>query len=87
MTTNWPDVTQKLQSYHAGIHTIRPPCARSRIAATERQLGKLPGELLAMLEHFNGAILFDKSAGGELVTLRSAVTPWTSCCSPAARST
>jgi hypothetical protein len=63
MTINWADVLHKLESYAPGVHRIRPPCARSRIAATERHLGKLPSELLSMLEHFNGARLFDKGHG------------------------
>jgi hypothetical protein len=31
------------------------------------KLGKLPGAVLEMLQHFNGARLFDAGAGGEMV--------------------
>jgi hypothetical protein len=69
MTTNWADVLQKLRSYSPGVHTIRPPCPQSRIATTERQLGKLPSELLGMVAHFDGARLFESRNGCALVTL------------------
>jgi hypothetical protein len=69
MTTNWADVMQELRAYPPGVNTIRLPCPRSRIANTELQLGKLPRELVRMLEQFNGAILFKSGAGSWLVTL------------------
>jgi hypothetical protein len=66
---NWSDLLGKLKSYPPNTHQFRPPCPKSLIEAAERNMGKLPTELLEMLGHFNGAILFDSGAGGELVTL------------------
>jgi hypothetical protein len=69
MTVNWADVLHDLRSCSGDAHRIHPPCAESRIATTERELGNLPNDLLDMLKHLNGAMLFDSGGGGELVTI------------------
>jgi hypothetical protein len=48
----------RLRAYPSHFHRILPPCPGERIEAVEKELGKLPTSLTAMLTHANGAELF-----------------------------
>lgn len=69
MAVNWADVLDRLRSYPASVQRFRPPCPKDRIEIVQQQLGMLPAELSDMLNHFNGAKLFDAGAGGSMVSL------------------
>lgn len=58
---DWGALLVRLQAYPPHFHRILPPCPGERIEAVEKELGKLPTTLKAMLRHFNGAKLFDAS--------------------------
>jgi hypothetical protein len=49
------------------IHRIYSPCSSKDIQQVEKKFGKIPNDLLKMLNVFNGAILFIGS-GGEFIT-------------------
>ncbi len=57
----WGAFVARLRAYPSHFHRTLPPCPGERIEAVERELGKLPTTLKAMLRHFNGAKLFDAS--------------------------
>ena len=67
MQIDWDSVLTRLRSYPRGTHNILPPCDTERITVVEPLLGRLPGPLVNMLHHFNGAELFIKS--GPFVTV------------------
>lgn len=55
---DWGAFVVRLRAYPPHFHRILPPCPGERIEAVEKELGKLPTTLTAMLSHFNGAKLF-----------------------------
>jgi hypothetical protein len=55
---DWATFLARLHAYTQGVHAIGPPVLRTRLDAVEEELGKLPSELVDMLDHFNGAELF-----------------------------
>jgi hypothetical protein len=58
---NWDAFLTRLQAYPRHVHRILPPCPEDRIRFAEKELGKLPTTLEAMLKRFNGARLFIKT--------------------------
>jgi hypothetical protein len=62
MMFDWGDFLVRLRAYPSHFHRILPPCPRERIEAVEKELGRLPTTLTAMLRHFNGAKLFLSAA-------------------------
>jgi hypothetical protein len=64
---NWEQVLTRLRAYPPQVHSILPPCPEERIEAVQRELGVMPGTLVDMLRHFNGARLFDRH--GPLVSV------------------
>lgn len=58
---DWAGFLVRLQAYPPHFHRILQPCPVERIEAVEKELGKMPATLTAMLRQFNGAKLFDAS--------------------------
>lgn len=61
MMFDWDAFLVRLQAYPSHFHHFLPPCPGERIEAVEKDLGKLPATLKAMLKCFNGAELFLRS--------------------------
>jgi hypothetical protein len=64
---DWQAFLDRLAAHQRGTHHLLPPCPEERTQALEKELGRLPGGLVAMLRHFNGADLFVKT--GPLASL------------------
>jgi len=60
MNPDWDNVIRRLRSYPKKVHRLLPPCPEDRLEAVQTQLGKMPAGLVEMLEHFNGAELFER---------------------------
>jgi hypothetical protein len=58
MKIDWQHVLIRLDAYGSGVHRILPPCPEDRLEAVQTQFGKMPGELIEMLQFFNGGRLF-----------------------------
>jgi hypothetical protein len=67
MNPDWQQVLRRLRDYPPSIHKLLPPCPQERLQIVQTALGKMPDALADMLEHFNGAELFQRN--GPLVTL------------------
>jgi hypothetical protein len=63
----WDQFMHELLQFPKGTHDLRPPCPPERIMEEEQRLGRLPSDLRAMLQRFNGGELFID--GGPFVTL------------------
>jgi hypothetical protein len=72
MTHDWTALMDRLRKYPPSYHKFLAPCPRDRITASETRLGTMPEVLKDMVQHFNGAELFD--ATGPLLTLFGVTT-------------
>ena len=72
MTYDWTALMDRLRNYPSSYHHFLAPCPPDRITAAETELGTMPEVLRDMLQHFNGAELFD--ATDPLLTLFGVTT-------------
>jgi hypothetical protein len=67
MTFDWGALLCRLRPYPPEYHRFLAPCPQERITAIEQEIGSLPPTLRRMVEHFNGAELFNGS--GPMLTV------------------
>jgi hypothetical protein len=67
MIPNWTAFQERLETFPQGSHMTRPPISVKRLNEVQKRFENLPGPLLAMVKHFNGAELFAR--GMPMLTL------------------